>query len=112
MGFVTQPSPVADTLKSRYTGEVGKETLDSLMELESPVSPNNEQKLWGFLETRAALLLKSYPTSIQVCPWECCHPSFICYITLCLSQLKLLVPKIALSFKVSIYTVSLIGCAC
>ena len=69
---VTQPSLVADTLKSRYAGGVDKETLDKLMELESPVSPDNEQKLWGFLETRAALLLKSYPTSLQVCPG---HPS-------------------------------------
>ena len=69
---VTQPSPVADTLKSKYAGAVDKETLDKLMELESPVSPDNEQKLWGFLETRAALLLKSYPTSLQVCPG---HPS-------------------------------------
>lgn len=54
-----------DTLKSRYQGEVSEETLNKLTELESPVSADNEEKVWTFLETRAALLLKAYPTSTQ-----------------------------------------------
>ncbi|KAL8567678.1 hypothetical protein ACOMHN_008986 [Nucella lapillus] len=54
-----------DTLKSRYVGEVSQETLDNLMELESHVSADNEEKVWSFLETRAALLLRAYPTTAQ-----------------------------------------------
>ncbi|XP_076441686.1 actin-histidine N-methyltransferase-like [Babylonia areolata] len=54
-----------ETLMKKYTGDVSEETLNNLMELESPVSADNEEKVWGFLETRAALLLKAYPTSVK-----------------------------------------------
>jgi len=54
-----------ETLKARYTGDVSKDVLEQLMELESAVTADNEEKVWGFLETRAALLLRAYPTSVQ-----------------------------------------------
>ncbi|KAK7103751.1 actin-histidine N-methyltransferase-like [Littorina saxatilis] len=65
LAFLRVFSMDEDTLKSTYSGDVKKETLEKLMELENPVSPDNEGKLWAFLETRATLLLKAYPTTAQ-----------------------------------------------
>ncbi|PVD25870.1 hypothetical protein C0Q70_13534 [Pomacea canaliculata] len=50
-----------DTLRA----EEKKENHENLMELETPLSQDNEEKVWNFLETRAALLLKSYPSTVQ-----------------------------------------------
>lgn len=38
----------------------------TLGSMEFPVSWDNEIKLWTFLETRAALLLKAYKTTSEV----------------------------------------------
>ena len=56
----------ADTIKSKYSGDIEKDVLNNLSELETPVSPENEDKIWSFLETRASLLLRSNPTSAEV----------------------------------------------
>lgn len=47
----------------------------TLGSVEFPVSWDNEIKLWTFLETRAALLLKAYKTTSEVAPplSSCCQ---------------------------------------
>ena len=40
--------------------------LPSLGDLDKPVSKDLEMKAWSFLETRTALLLKIYKTSVEV----------------------------------------------
>ncbi|KAK7504177.1 hypothetical protein BaRGS_00004481 [Batillaria attramentaria] len=54
-----------DTLRSQFAEDADKEKLEGLKELETSVSKDNEEKVWAFLETRASLLLKSYPTTVQ-----------------------------------------------
>ncbi|XP_041353715.1 actin-histidine N-methyltransferase-like isoform X2 [Gigantopelta aegis] len=52
-----------ELLKERFSGEMAAENLQKLKELEHPVSPENDQKVWNFIEMRASLILKSYPTT-------------------------------------------------
>ena len=59
-------SCISDLLRERFSGEMVTENLEKLKELEHPVSPENEQKIWNFIEMRASLLLKSYPTTREV----------------------------------------------
>ncbi|XP_074643249.1 actin-histidine N-methyltransferase-like [Tubulanus polymorphus] len=52
---------------SSYLGD-GTEIHDFLEKLKNPhsnLSKENEMKAWSYLETRAALLMKSYPSSVQ-----------------------------------------------
>uniref|UniRef100_A0A4W3IW06 protein-histidine N-methyltransferase n=1 Tax=Callorhinchus milii TaxID=7868 RepID=A0A4W3IW06_CALMI len=55
-----------DELKEHLVGEHAIDKIFTLGNSEFPVSWDNEIKLWTFLETRAALLLKSYKTTSEV----------------------------------------------
>ncbi|XP_034531090.1 actin-histidine N-methyltransferase isoform X2 [Notolabrus celidotus] len=54
-----------EELKEYLLGEAAVSKIFTLGNSEFPVSWENEIKLWTFLETRAALLLKSYKTSSE-----------------------------------------------
>uniref|UniRef100_A0A6Q2XQ08 protein-histidine N-methyltransferase n=1 Tax=Esox lucius TaxID=8010 RepID=A0A6Q2XQ08_ESOLU len=54
-----------EELKDYLVGEHAINKIFTLGNTEFPVSWDNEIKLWTFLETRAALLLKTYKTSSQ-----------------------------------------------
>uniref|UniRef100_A0A4W3IMN6 protein-histidine N-methyltransferase n=1 Tax=Callorhinchus milii TaxID=7868 RepID=A0A4W3IMN6_CALMI len=54
-----------DELKEHLVGEHAIDKIFTLGNSEFPVSWDNEIKLWTFLETRAALLLKSYKTTSE-----------------------------------------------
>lgn len=54
-----------DTLVEYLFGEGVPLRQKQLKEFSTPVSKANELKVWSFLETRARLLLKAYPTTIQ-----------------------------------------------
>ncbi|MGH0160975.1 UNVERIFIED_CONTAM: hypothetical protein FKN15_047652 [Acipenser sinensis] len=55
-----------DELKEYLVGEHAIDKIFTLGNAEFPVSWDNEIKLWTFLETRAALLLKTYKTTSEV----------------------------------------------
>lgn len=57
---------LAEELKDYLLGEHAINKIFTLGNTEFPVSWENEIKLWTFLETRAALLLKTYKTSSEV----------------------------------------------
>ena len=40
--------------------------IETLKNADAMVSKDNEMKAWSFLETRTALLLKAYPTTLEV----------------------------------------------
>ncbi|RXM96152.1 Histone-lysine N-methyltransferase setd3 [Acipenser ruthenus] len=54
-----------DELKEYLVGEHAIDKIFTLGNAEFPVSWDNEIKLWTFLETRAALLLKTYKTTSE-----------------------------------------------
>lgn len=54
-----------DELKEYLVGEHAIDKIFTLGNAEFPVSWDNEIKLWTFLETRAALLLKTYKTTLE-----------------------------------------------
>lgn len=63
-----------EELKDYLLGENAINKIFTLGNSEFPVSWENEIKLWTFLETRTALLLKTYKTTIEV-SWlkcQCC----------------------------------------
>lgn len=55
-----------EELKDYLLGENAMNKIFTLGNSEFPVSWDNEIKLWTFLETRTALLLKTYKTTIEV----------------------------------------------
>lgn len=55
-----------DELKDYLFGAHAINKIVTLGSMEFPVSWENEIKLWTFLETRAALLLKAYKTTSEV----------------------------------------------
>lgn len=55
-----------EELKDYLFGAQAINRLVTLGSMEFPVSWENEIKLWTFLETRAALLLKAYKTTAEV----------------------------------------------
>lgn len=57
---------ITDELKEYLVGEHAIDKIFTLGNAEFPVSWDNEIKLWTFLETRAALLLKTYKTTSEV----------------------------------------------
>lgn len=57
---------ITDELKEYLVGEHAIDKIFTLGNAEFPVSWDNEIKLWTFLETRAALLLKTYKTTLEV----------------------------------------------
>lgn len=57
---------ISDELKYYLLGERAINKIFTLGNSEFPVSWENEIKLWTFLETRAALLLKTYKTTSEV----------------------------------------------
>ena len=60
---------LTDTLRSRFCGDSapGPEDLEALKDEEKVVHSENEEKVWSFLQTRASLLLKAYPCTLEVC---------------------------------------------
>ncbi|XP_067681659.1 actin-histidine N-methyltransferase-like [Haliotis asinina] len=54
-----------DPLKSRFGSAASQEDMEQLKDLDTPVTEENEQKVWTFLQTRAAILLKAYPTTLE-----------------------------------------------
>lgn len=64
-----------EELKDYLLGENAMNKIFTLGNSEFPVSWENEIKLWTFLETRTALLLKTYKTTIEV-SWQQCDFSF------------------------------------
>ncbi|KAK6183292.1 hypothetical protein SNE40_010798 [Patella caerulea] len=52
-----------DLLKEKFGNDVTMETLDQLKNMDVVITDENEKKVWSFIETRAALLLKTYPTT-------------------------------------------------
>lgn len=61
---------VSEELKDYLLGDHAINKIFTLGNSEFPVSWENEIKLWTFLETRAALLLKTYKTTSEVCPLQ------------------------------------------
>lgn len=63
------PLPISALLKDKYGGDMapGPEEVEKLKDEEQMVSETNEESVWSFLHTRASLLLKAYPSSIEVC---------------------------------------------
>ena len=59
---------VSEELKDYLLGERAINKIFTLGNSEFPISWENEIKLWTFLETRAALLLKTYKTTSEVGP--------------------------------------------
>lgn len=59
-------SLISEELKDYLFGDRAINKIFTLGKSEFPVSWENEIKLWTFLETRAALLLKTYKTTSQV----------------------------------------------
>lgn len=57
---------VSEELKDFLLGEHAINKIFTLGNSEFPVSWKNEINLWTFLETRAALLLKTYKTTSEV----------------------------------------------
>jgi Rubisco LSMT substrate-binding len=57
---------IADTLLVHLMGEGAEQRRQMLGDFDQPVSAENETKAWAFLETRAQLLLRAYPTTIEV----------------------------------------------
>lgn len=57
---------VAEELKDYLVGDHAINKIFTLGNSEFPVSWENEIKLWTFLETRTALLLKTYKTTSEV----------------------------------------------
>lgn len=57
---------ITEELKGYLLGDHAINKIFTLGNSEFPVSWENEIKLWTFLETRAALLLKTYKTSSEV----------------------------------------------
>lgn len=64
----------AEELKDYLLGGHAINKIVTLGSMEFPVSWDNEIKLWTFLETRAALLLKAYKTSSEVTSLEWTSP--------------------------------------
>ncbi|KAK3786270.1 hypothetical protein RRG08_002014 [Elysia crispata] len=56
-----------DFLKEKYSGDSapGPEEMEILKDENQCVDTENEEKVWSFLHTRASLLLKAYPCSIE-----------------------------------------------
>ncbi|XP_059178140.1 actin-histidine N-methyltransferase-like [Physella acuta] len=54
-------------LKDQYSGETapGPDELESLKDEDQQVNSENEEKVWTFLQTRANLLLKAYPGTLE-----------------------------------------------
>lgn len=61
---------ISEELKDYLLGDHAINKIFTLGNSEFPVSWENEIKLWTFLETRAALLLKTYKTTSEVCQLE------------------------------------------
>lgn len=61
---------IPEELKDYLLGECAINKIFTLGNSEFPVSWENEIKLWTFLETRAALLLKTYKTTSEVSPLQ------------------------------------------
>lgn len=61
---------VSEELKDYLLGDRAINKIFTLGNSEFPVSWENEIKLWTFLETRAALLLKTYKTTSEVSQLE------------------------------------------
>lgn len=59
-------SLISEELKDYLLGDRAINKIFTLGNSEFPVSWENEIKLWTFLETRAALLLKTYKTTSEV----------------------------------------------
>ena len=57
---------ISEELKDYLLGDRAINKIFTLGNSEFPVSWENEIKLWTFLETRAALLLKTYKTTSEV----------------------------------------------
>ncbi len=57
---------IAEELRDYLVGDHAINKIFTLGNTEFPVSWENEIKLWTFLETRAALLLKTYKTTSEV----------------------------------------------
>lgn len=57
---------VTEELRDYLVGDGAINKIFTLGNAEFPVSWENEIKLWTFLETRAALLLKTYKSSLEV----------------------------------------------
>lgn len=62
------PLFISEELKDYLLGERAINKIFTLGNSDFPVSWENEIKLWTFLETRAALLLKTYKTTSEVGP--------------------------------------------
>ncbi|ESO94275.1 hypothetical protein LOTGIDRAFT_118649, partial [Lottia gigantea] len=52
-------------LREQFGGNVTMEMLENLKDEEKPICAENENKVWSFLQTRASLLLKTYPNTVQ-----------------------------------------------
>ncbi|XP_005090792.1 actin-histidine N-methyltransferase [Aplysia californica] len=67
LAFLRVFSMDEDTLKSNYSGETapGPEELEALKDENQQVNSDNEDKVWSFLQTRASLLLRAYPCSLE-----------------------------------------------
>jgi len=67
LGFLRVFCMDEETLKTKYCGDTaaGPEEVEALKMEETTVSEENEEKVWSFLHTRGALLLRAYPCSLE-----------------------------------------------
>ncbi|OWF53384.1 histone-lysine N-methyltransferase setd3-like [Mizuhopecten yessoensis] len=54
-----------ENLKDFQSAPLTEEKMESLGDVSTPVSIENEEKVWSFLETRSALLQKAYDTTAE-----------------------------------------------
>ncbi|XP_060070561.1 actin-histidine N-methyltransferase-like [Ylistrum balloti] len=54
-----------ENLKELQSSPLTEEKMESLGEVSTPVSIENDEKVWSFLETRTALLQKAYDTTAE-----------------------------------------------
>lgn len=54
-----------ENLKEFNSVALTEEKMESIGDMERPVSRENEEKVWSFLETRSTLLLKAYTTTAE-----------------------------------------------
>lgn len=57
---------LSENLKELNSKELSEADADRLGDIDVPVSEENEEKAWAFLQTRTALLLRAYETSEEV----------------------------------------------
>lgn len=57
---------IVDEISCYDCENMSEEDLEKMGDVNTPINVENEEKLWKFLETRLALLLRAYDTTAEV----------------------------------------------